>query len=247
MRRREKEQVTILVKKVIDKAELLIKLATPPAWDQPDTSNKNLRAIDGYTEDEEPKDENLLTKLRRIQQIQASTGTITSYENLSNKEIFTSCASSVLACLQCNLTAKNILKAIENKYISAMERYCGLRIMGELASCYMNDSTKISCFNWFCSALRHNTNILAHYSDDLSGMGEHLLDKCRISFFEVYNGIVKQLKATIDKETIEFLLNCLKWRIGATDHQYILKSGIIQTLKAGNGETEREKNPIKYR
>ena len=245
--KREKEQLEVLVTKVVNKAKLLVKLATPASWEQSDNSSKNLRNIDAYNEGEEVDDEeNLVTKLQRIRNIQASSGTITSYENLSNKDVFNSCASSVLATLQCSVSAQSIMKAIETKYINAMNRYCGLKIMGELASCYMGDSTKISCFNWFCSALRHNTNILAHYSDDLTGMGEYLLDKCRISFFDVYNGIVKQIKTTTDIETIEFLLNCTKWRIGATDHQYILKSGIIQTLKDGNGLKDREKNPIKY-
>jgi hypothetical protein len=246
--KREKEQIDVLVKKVSDKAELLIKLATPPAWNQPDTSSKNLINVDMYNDKEDIllKDESLAARLQRIRTIQASSGTITSYENLSNKDIFNSCASSVLATLQCSVTAKSIMKAIESKYISAMNRYCGLKIMGELASCYMGDETKISCFNWFCSALRHNTNILAHYSDDLTGMGDYLLDKCRISFFDVYNGIVKQIKTTPDKDTIEFLLNSIKWRIGATDHQYILNSGIIQVISNGNGQEDREKNPIKY-
>jgi hypothetical protein len=244
--KREKEQLKILVGKVIEKAELLVKLATPPSWDQPDNSTRTLRNIDGYNEEGDIKEENLTTKLQRIKTIQASSGTITSYENLSNKDIFNSCTSSVLATLQCTVSAKSIMKAIEDKYISAMNRYCGLKIMGELAQCFMSDQTKISCFNWFCSALRHNSNILAHYSDDLVGMGEYLLDKCRTSFFDVYNGIILQLKDTTDRNTIEFLLNCTRWKIGATDHQYILKSGIIQTLKEGNGLKDRAKNPIKY-
>ena len=244
--KREKEQLDILVKKVCEKAELLVKLATPASWDHADNSIKNLRNIDSYNDDREIQEENLITRLQRIRNIQASSGTITSYENLSNKDVFNSCASSVLATLQCSVSAKSIMKAIETKYINAMNRYCGLKIMGELASCYMDDKTKISIFNWFCSALRNNSNILAHYSDDLTGMGEYLLDKCRISFYDVYNGIVKQIKNTTDLNTIEFLLNCTKWRLGATDHQYILKSGIIEVLKEGNGLQDREKNPLKY-
>ena len=77
-------------------------------------------------------------------------------------------------------------------------------------------------------------------------MDDYLLDKCRVAFVDVYNGIVKQIKETSSKETIEFLLNCIKWRISVTDHQYILKSGVIPTLKEGNGQQCRDKNPIKY-
>lgn len=244
--KREKEQLSILIERVREKAELLIKLETPPSWEQLDTSN-NLITIDGYgKEGEEIVGGDLVSKIQRIRTIQESKGTITSYENLSNKDIFTSCASSVLATLQCSMNSKSILKAIETKYVNAMNRYCGLKIMGELSSCYMDDATKISCFNWFCSSLRKNTNVLAHYTDDLTGMGTYLLDKCRTAFFEIYTGISKQIRMTTDKATIEFLLNCLKWKIGATDHQYILKSGIIQTLKEGNGKIGKDKNPIKY-
>ena len=245
--KREDEQIKQLVKKVIEKSELLIKLATPESWDRSDNSDKNLRKKGADEENEvDNREESIVTKLTKIKTIQASEGTVTSFENLSNKSIFTSCASSVLACLQCSISAKQIMSAIEEKYINAMNRYCGLKIMGDISSWYMSDDTKISCFNWFCGSLRKNTNILAHYSDELVGMGDYLLDKCRVAFFDVYNGIVKQIKETSSKDTIEFLLNCIKWRISATDHQYILKSGIIQTLKEGNGQQNRDKNPIKY-
>ena len=93
--------------------------------------------------------------------------------------------------------------------------------------------------------MRNGKNELAHYSDGLDGMGEYLLNRCRASFFSIYNGIVLQLKRTKNAESIEFLLNCLQWRIGAADHQFILKSGIMQVLKDGNGDQRKGKNLIK--
>ena len=41
--KRENEQVKLLVKRVVEKSELLIKLATPESWDRSDNSDKNLR------------------------------------------------------------------------------------------------------------------------------------------------------------------------------------------------------------
>lgn len=241
--RREEEQMASLIKKVSEKAELLIKLSVPSSWELPDNSNN----IYEMQEDVEVGlKENIVVELQKIKSIQSAAKTISSFENLSNKAIFNSCASSVLACLQCSINYKKIMSSIERKWINAMNRYCGLKIMGSISTLFMTDDTKISWFNWFCSALRKNTNVLAHYSDELMGVGDHLLDQCRIAFFEIYSGIVKQIKETTNKETIEFLLNCVKWKISATDHQYILKSGIIQTLKEGNGQQNREKNPIKY-
>ena len=114
----EQIQISELIQKVIEKAELLIKLSTPASWDHPENSNKNLRNIDGYEEDKlEAKDEDLSAKLQRIRTIQESEGTITNFENLSNKAVFNTWSSSVLAWLQWKISAKRILSRIENKYI----------------------------------------------------------------------------------------------------------------------------------
>ena len=243
IRKEENEQIKMLVEKVIKKAELLTKLCTPASWE---ASNDNAKLIHVDNVDEgRVKGGNLVEKLKSIRSIQESKGTITSFENLRNKEVLTSCSSSVLACLQCGITADEIMKSIENMYIKAINRYCGFRIIGHLASTYMNDETLTSWFNWFCSSLRNGKNELAHYSDGLDGMGEYLLNRCRTSFFSIYNGIVLQLKRTKNAESIEFLLNCLQWRIGAADHQFILKSGIMQVLKDGNGDQRKGKNLIK--
>ena len=76
-------------------------------------------------------------------------------------------------------------------------------------------------------------------------MGEYLFDKCRTSFFDVYNTIVMRLKTATTKPEINFLTNCLKWRIHANDHKYIVKSGIIELLKDGYSNQETGKNIIK--
>ena len=116
--KREEEQVKLLVKRVVEKSELLIKLATPESWDRSDNSDKNLRKIEADEEEEvDNKEENIVTKLNKIKTIQASEGTVTSFENLSHKSIFTSWATSVLACLQCSISAKQIMLAIEEKNI----------------------------------------------------------------------------------------------------------------------------------
>ena len=128
-----------------------------------------------------------------------------------------------------------------------MNRWCGLKMMNKIMSFQVNDEALVSSLNWFCGALRHNTNKMAHYSDDLNGMGEYLKDQCRTSFFDMYNHVVRRLRKCKDEKMISFLLNCLKWRIGATDHEFILKSGIIQVLKDGNGQKDKAENPIKLR
>ena len=70
--KREEEQVKLLVKRVVEKSELLIKLATPESWDRSDNSDKNLRKIEADEEEEvDNKEENIVTKLNKIKTIQA--------------------------------------------------------------------------------------------------------------------------------------------------------------------------------
>ena len=88
-----------LIKKVQSKAELLIKLYVPESWDEVDSLKGKMRHIDGYDGEVFSLD-NLSKNLRQIKKIQKSRGTITGYENLNKKEVFKSCSSSILACLQ---------------------------------------------------------------------------------------------------------------------------------------------------
>ena len=88
-----------LIKKVQSKAELLIKLYVPESWDEVDSLKGKMRHIDGYQGEVFSQDKVSKT-LMKIKQIQKSRGTITGYENLNKKEVFKSCSSSILACLQ---------------------------------------------------------------------------------------------------------------------------------------------------
>ncbi|CAI2362161.1 unnamed protein product [Moneuplotes crassus] len=243
--RMEQQRIETIIQEVCQKAELLIKLDTPQIWKLRDSSEKRLRQIDEDTGISEEAN-SVLLRLQTIRGIKASSGTITSYEDISNKEIFNSCASSVLATLQCKVSAESIIKDIEEKYIKGMKRLCGLKIMAKITSFKMPDIIKKSTFMWFCSSLRKNKGILAHYSDDILGCGNYLLNDCRKSFYQIYNSIVRHLKAATEERTIQFLLNCTKWKIGASDHEHILRSGIIQVLKDGNGDKDKKKNPIKF-
>ena len=95
----ETDELKKLIKKVQSKAELLIKLCVPESWDEVDSLKGKMRHIDGY-EGEVFSLNNLSKTLMKIKKIQKSIGTITGYENLNKKEVFKSCSSSILACLQ---------------------------------------------------------------------------------------------------------------------------------------------------
>ena len=95
--RLEQQEVEEIVSKVRQKAKLLIKLATPKAWSDSDSSDSLIRHISHFEDSKENKDKTLIDKIKRIKTIQTSKVTVTTYENVSNKYVFTSCMSSVLA------------------------------------------------------------------------------------------------------------------------------------------------------
>lgn len=41
---------------------------------------------------------------------------------------------------------------------------------------------------------------MSHYSDDLTGAGEYLLDRCRKTFFNVYTNVVEWLRNEADED-----------------------------------------------
>ena len=95
----EADKLRSLIKKVQNKAELLIKLCLPESWDESDSLKGKMRHIDGH-DGEVFSQDNLSKTLKKIKNIQKSRGTIAGYGNLNKKEVFKSCSSSILACLQ---------------------------------------------------------------------------------------------------------------------------------------------------
>lgn len=117
--------------------------------------------------------------------------------------------------------------------------------MSNIASCYIIDQYKSVIFDWFCSALRNNKNEITHFRSGLKGTGDYMIAKCRIEFYKVILGISKQIKTTSDKNMISYLLNCCYWKITASDIEFLMRTGLVDTLKEGNNKDNIKLNPIK--
>jgi len=118
--------------------------------------------------------------------------------------------------------------------------------LSSLSSLNLSKDLRYTYLNWFCSSLRGNTNTLSHFSNDVKGCGEHITSHLRENFYQIFNGIITQLKNTIDETEIKYLIGCLKWQFGADEHEPLVNSKIMDLLKEGNGGETREKNPIKF-
>lgn len=176
-KKKTKDQIELakIIEKVVEKAELLIKLSMPTLWESKDQAKLNV--IETLAEEEEKKLHSSEVKqetadwkqrLDKWREIQESAGSIRNFEE-HKAAVFNSSTSSILACLQTPISAQRIKKQIETIYLNALKRICGFRLIARLS--YMKHSTEIRTeyLNWFCSSLRHNTNILSHYTDDVTG------------------------------------------------------------------------------
>lgn len=76
--------------------------------------------------------------------------------------------------LQLPITVKKIKQQVETKFLQAAKRVAGLRMLASIISLDLVDGCAIDISNWFCTSLRHKTNELAHYLDQLNGCGSHL-------------------------------------------------------------------------
>ena len=104
--------------------------------------------------------------------VQNSKGAIKSSE-ITNKEAKESILANVLACLQTDITEAEILKQIERTFADSVRRTSGLVLLDKVISMELPFECKRDSIEWFCSALRANTNKYTHYMDGINGCGAH--------------------------------------------------------------------------
>ena len=124
--------------------------------------------------------------------------------------------SNVLQILQSAVHVKKIKKLVENVYILASQRVAGLKLIANLMG--KNIPHSFDIINWFCSALRGNSNNLSHYLDDIHGCGQKLENLARQNFFDILKGLLFKLEKSSDDTEIRQILNSLRWEYTPEDH-----------------------------
>jgi len=176
-------------------------------------------------------------KLHQWRMMQQSKGVIKSMENVGQGRVFDSLSGAVLACLQSAISLKKLKKQVESVYLNASQRVAGLKLFGKL----MNKEVPhlYDLINWFCSALRGNTNQLVHYLDEIRGCGKLLEAQARTNFFQIISGLLKKLVKSKNDMEIRQILNALKWDYSANDHKQLNDLKVFKVLRDGNKESER--------
>jgi hypothetical protein len=116
----------------------------------------------------------------------------------------------------------------------------GLKLIATLMS--KNIPHSFDLINWFCSALRGNSNHLCHYLDDIRGCGHSLEDQARDNFFLIIKGLLNKLQSSKDETEIRQILNSLRWDYCASDHKILEDLQIFTILRDGNAQSDKIKN-----
>jgi len=78
---------------------------------------------------------------------------------------------------------------VETVFVNGCKRVAGLKLLGDVMGLNMPFQNRLDLINWFCSSLRSNKNVLAHYMDDLKGCGHHIMDFARDKFFLILGAL----------------------------------------------------------
>lgn len=125
---KEKEQLSKLVEIVVEKAEFMLKLATPSSWNKSELRSLKLLTLKSSIK---PRKKLKLgvDKLKSLKEMQITKSLVKSDGDTAKKHVMDSCSTSVLAVLQCPLTAKSILSALELRYINCINRIYGFELI----------------------------------------------------------------------------------------------------------------------
>ena len=76
-------------------------------------------------------------------------------------------------------------------------------------------------------------------------MGEYLRTRTCLEFYRIITSIVKMAKQSKDADKIYHLINCCSWQIKASDHEFFIRTGLLDLLLEGNNNPNGHENPIK--
>lgn len=154
-------------------------------------------------------------------------------------------SNAIIAFLkQDGVKAKNVWEELESIHLKAVSRHVGLKIFGAVFNSSLQGQVIPSICDWLIGSFKNSNVNMVNYQDELESCGEELTLCLRNSFFECFNGMVKQLKIPDDNPN-EFLLRRLIWKFTQDDIVHIAKSGVMDVLINGNGLEYSFKNCLK--
>jgi hypothetical protein len=178
----EQKAIDALVQKVFGKAEFLINLSAPLSWKHFSKFKKDEKIhLENLAFSAKDSKKTSLKKLKTLIRKQTFKGSVISYENLTNKDVFNSCSTSVLAILQWSLEETSIIDGLFNHLNNCIKRLVGLSFSKKLLSGRLRSPKLLYHHSlWFYKALNvRNYSELSHYSDNLNGVGDYLMSKLR--------------------------------------------------------------------
>ena len=232
----EDEELEKLMKATFQKMEFLIKLSPPPIWKESSKDSKTgKKIIRGETIRNKKIEDPLELASRRLsnwKDVSESKGFSSATASHSSEEISRSLTTSVLACLQSELTVGNLQTEVENIYIKSALHMGGMHIYNLVLRELKNEKLIVDVANWFSTTLRKNHKTCTGYGDFVYGSGDIIRGHMRNIFFQVINKFLSSLPIITKGDNLKIMLDSIKWQYSGTDHAIMLKSNFFKVIRS---------------
>ena len=106
--------------------------------------------------------------------------------------------TSVIACLQSDISATQIQERVETNFLNAARRLAGLCLLNKFIkfvtslgqASKMNSLVSDAMYS-LCSSLQTSNDKLFHYLDGVSGCGIRMETQLRVTFFEIIDSLLR--------------------------------------------------------
>ena len=226
---REQEHLQLIVSRILQKAEFLIKLNPPRQFAASEQKNIAIQKTPSYVNSSMP-----IQFIKQTSSQQHSSQT-TSRLNVEKQDAAT---QSVLSCLQAPVLCEEIMTQVEHNYLSAVRRYSGLYLLNGMLRAETTRDEYIGIVRCL-REIQVDGEGVKHFMDDIQGGCNENVDACiRKIMFEILGKLARRLQVTKCQDEAYELIYALHWQYRANDFQMLLENVNIFALIAGKDMPE---------
>jgi outer membrane biosynthesis protein TonB len=153
-----------LLKSFSEYAEFILRLGTPPSWDQ----KINDRKVSTFASGKDIGGKRGLTKSKTKQPRKMKRKQTSLFmDKLNKKDDKDSCQGSILALFKMEINTKSLWEDMQKIYLNSYRRFIGLKLMSKSLSLSTGLEHFQTILNWFTYSIRPNPQKICHFTEDL--------------------------------------------------------------------------------
>ena len=120
--------------------------------------------------------------------------------------------------------------------LKGYRRLSGIKLLSFAIEKNLDIDTFCDLIQWLLKSLRDKEGQIAHYSDNIQGCGESIMNQICNDFFNIIKMILVRIKTSQNKKDLIYLLSALYWNYQGNDLAKLSELDIIQVIRTGNGD-----------